>query len=325
MSTNKVLEALTPEMEALIPLVRDEWINRVYTTRDSVDINKAQLTKAITWLYTLGEYAKPKIHIVDSPMAAQKLANTLMRKHDKKHKDTFFSPSWAFGIMNYSWVAFYDFFTRIGIVNNENFNKYMEYSKLNVYDTIQFDTDCIVTKLPTSVKSTIYRTNRVPHCASDPAITFADGFSLYYWNGTIVPEHWIIDKGSITKEEILGIENAETRRCLMEILGAKDYYDKITDGKGLTLLDEDTDLQGNPMRLYQTKSKDTVANEKIQFLEVVDPSTGRVYNIYPPKQNAKNVWDAKAQTFSNKNLYVRQGDVGLVRSDFTGTHPIAES
>jgi hypothetical protein len=129
----------------------------------------------------------------------------------------------------------------------------------------------------------------------------------------------------LTKDDILGTDNAELRRALMEILGAKRYYDIISDGKGLKLIDEDTDHQGFPMRLYETKKKDDISEKKVQFLEVVDPSTGRVYNIYPPKQNAKNVWDAKAQTFSDQKLFVRQGDVGLTRVGFDEEMPVQET
>jgi hypothetical protein len=91
------------------------------------------------------------------------------------------------------------------------------------------------------------------------------------------------------------------------------------------MIDEDIDVQGNPMRLYETKKKDELVGKKVQFLEVVDPSTGRVYNIYPPKQNARNVWDAKAQTFSDEKLFVRHGDVGLVKAGFDEARPVTET
>jgi hypothetical protein len=34
--------------------------------------------------------------------------------------------------------------------------------------------------------------------------------------------------------------------------------------------------------------------EDVQVLECVCPSTERVYNLYPPNQSSRNVWDAKA-------------------------------
>lgn len=321
-----MLEKLTPEMESMIPVIRDEWISRAYNPTNINDIDEGKLQEAINWLYKMGKFRQPKIAIVDSPKAAQELANRLMREENPDHVDTYYHPSWAFGIMNYSWVAFYDYFTKIGVVNNDDFNRYCAYTKeLPVYDTVQFEELCIVSRMPEFIKSTIYRWQRVPHCADGPAIRFKDGYSVYYWNGTIIPDAWIMDKDSITKDEILKQENAEMRRCLMEILGAKRYYDILTDGNGLTLLDEDIDLQGNPMRLYETTAPDAITNNKVQFLEVIDPSTGRVYNIYPPKQDATNVWAAKAQTFSDKNLFVRQGDVGLVRSDYRGSVPVQET
>lgn len=316
-----MLEKLTPEMESKIIPTRDYWINKFYFNPNPLDLDEAKTTEFVNWVYSLAKLEPPKVVIASSPLHAQNIANEL----GGFPKGTYNTPSSAIGISNYGWVAYYDFFTQIEVINHSDFNRYKEYSDLNIYDSIQFEKLCIVTKLPSTVKSTIRNGVRVPHCADGPAIQFEDGFSIYFWNGAIVPEKWIMDQDSLTKQDIVSTENAELRRCLMEILGAKRYYDILTDGNGLELLDEDNDLQGNPMRLYSTKNPDDITGNKIQFLEVVDPSTGRVYNIYPPGQNATNVWDAKAQTFDNKNLFVRQGDVGLVKSGFDGTAPVVES
>lgn len=134
-----------------------------------------------------------------------------------------------------------------------------------------------------------------------------------------------MNSGNITKQEILSETNAEKRRCLREILGAKKYYDIISEGKGLILIDEDTDHQGFPMRLYETSIKDALINKKVQFIEVVCPSTERVYNIYPPSQNCKNVWEAKADTFNKEKLWARHGDVGVVMMGENPNKPVLET
>jgi hypothetical protein len=58
---------------------------------------------------------------------------------------------------------------------------------------------------------------------------------------------------------------------------------------------------------------------------VVDPSTERVYNIYPPNQKCKNVWEAKASTFSNKPIKYRHGDVALLDVNKKFEKPLIES
>jgi hypothetical protein len=313
-----MLTELSPEQQELIPVVRDEWISRVYFNSDPLSLDESEATKFIEWVYSLAKFSAPIVMFADSPLHAQKIVNELYEKEGKTPSSSYHEPSSTVGVINYSWVAFYDYFTRIGVIDNEKFNQYKKWSELNIYDTIMLQDVCVVTRMPKTIKSTIYRDVRVPHSANGAAIEFVDGYSVYFWNGTIVAKHWIDDPSSITKEEILSTENAEERRILMEILGAKTYYDIITDGNGLTLIDEDTDNQGNPMRLYETTQHDSIVQSKVQFLEVTDPSTGRVYNIYPPNQNARNVWDAKAQTFSGEKLYARHGDVGIVREGYDG-------
>ena len=321
-----MLTELTQEQEQLIPVVRDEWIDKFYSNPNPTDLDEVKATEFVNWVYSLSNYKAPKVLFADSPLQAQQIANDLAKEVEgKDYKKRYFEPSSAIGITNFSWVAFYDYFTRIGVINHNEFNKYKEYSNLNIYDSIMLQDVCIVTRLPISIKSTVFRGNRVPHSADSSAIEFKDGFKMYFWNGTIIPEKWVLDPESITKEDIVSESNAEMRRILMEILGAKKYYDALTDGEGLTLIDEDIDVQGNPMRLYETKKKDELVGKKVQFLEVVDPSTGRVYNIYPPKQNARNVWDAKAQTFSDEKLFVRHGDVGLVKAGFDEARPVTET
>jgi hypothetical protein len=172
----------------------------------------------------------------------------------------------------------------------------------------------------------IKRNNRLQlHCSNDSAIHWRDGYELFFWNGVCVPERWIKQSETITKNEILEEVNAEKRRVLREILGAKKYYDIISDGKGLTLIDEDNDNQGYPMKLYETSINDDLINKKVQFLEVTCPSTERVYNIYPPSQNCKNVWEAKADTFSKRKIQVRHGDVGILNINKAFDKPIHES
>jgi hypothetical protein len=321
-----MLTELSKEQEALIPVVRDEWINKFYENPDPTQLDENLATEFVNWVYSLSNYKAPKVIFADSPVHAQQIANDLAKEVEgKEYKKRYFEPSSAIGITNFSWVAFYDYFTRIGVINHDEFNKYKEYSNLNIYDSIMLQDVCIVTRLPISVKSTVFRGNRVPHCEDGSAIEFKDGFKMYFWNGMIVPEKWITAQDKLNKDDIIQEQNAEMRRVLMEILGAKRYYDILTDGNGLTLVDEDTDLQCNMMRLYETTQDDELVGKKVQFLEVVDPSTGRVYNIYPPQQNARNVWDAKAQTFSNEKLFVRHGDVGLTKIGYDEARPVIET
>jgi hypothetical protein len=163
--------------------------------------------------------------------------------------------------------------------------------------------------------------NNKLHCSDGPAIEFR-GEGLYYWKGNKVPMKLITDPGSIS---MIDIEkycvNAETRRAFIDKLGVAEFYKIMSNDGGLDIIDEDIDEQKNPMRLMAFKFE----GETIQVLECICPSTGRVYNIYPPTQKSKNVWDAKADLFNHKNIYIRHGDVGLTKNDFDGDRPVMET
>ncbi|MBB6345663.1 hypothetical protein FHU36_002172 [Nonomuraea muscovyensis] len=56
-----------------------------------------------------------------------------------------------------------------------------------------------------------------PHRADGPAARWADGFRVYFWHGTHVPQAVIDD--TLTADEILREPNAEIRRCAIERRG----------------------------------------------------------------------------------------------------------
>ena len=63
------IEKLTPEQEALIPVVRQEWLDKIFKCDQPLDRGLA--TKQIKWLYKLSKQEEPLIVFVSSPLAAQ--------------------------------------------------------------------------------------------------------------------------------------------------------------------------------------------------------------------------------------------------------------
>jgi hypothetical protein len=139
--------------------------------------------------------------------------------------------------------------------------------------------------------------NNILHCSNGPAIKYP-GYEMYYWKGGRVPKKLIMTPEKINKEDIKKhTENAEQRRAFIEVLGVKRYFDILSNGNGIRNIDNDIDNQGNKMSLIEFNFE----GENIQCLEVRCPSTTRIYNLYPPNQRSKNVWEAKASTF-NKSI-----------------------
>jgi len=60
MSITKI-EKLTPEQEALIPVVRDEWLNPLFGRDGPAPLDKERCREGIEWLYELSDLGKPII------------------------------------------------------------------------------------------------------------------------------------------------------------------------------------------------------------------------------------------------------------------------
>lgn len=299
-----MIEKLTPEQEAKLDVYREEYLAKFYD-KDPNDINEEKIKEWFKWLYNLAGLKEPEVYIVDSPRQALIKANELCGTKKKYYDFCTYGSSWDLG-----WLSFYKFFQEecnIEYEVKDLFNKFHEIVDLGVFDSIQLSEACIVSKL----SSKISKRGDLLHREDGPAIEFNDGYALYFWMGVNVSEKLIMRPDEITQKDILEEDNAEVRRAMRERLGGVRYYELIGGGEALTVIDEDTDDQGYPMTLFETRIKDEVIDKKVQFIQVTCPSTERVYDIYPPNQESKNVWEAKASTFNAEKLKYRHGDVGL--------------
>jgi hypothetical protein len=106
-----------------------------------------------------------------------------------------------------------------------------------------------------------------------------------------IPEHLyhIIDKDFINK-----VDNLESLRSLREKIGL-DKYISLLDAK---VIHASLDNQGRSMKLYKYDEKGT----SVVLLEVICPSTERMYHLYPPNQKSKTCEEAKASTFGEKTF-----------------------
>jgi hypothetical protein len=283
-----LLETLTPEQEAHIEVVKNYWLSKLFTNGVK-EIKKELIEEKISWMYDLCGYQAPKIVYSKSPEDAQRIAR------EATGQEGYHEFSSYGNVSDYGWVSFYDYFTQIGVINDENFNNYRQLIDCNVYDMIQFDEMCIVVPLPDFIS----RDNSLRlHNEDGPAISWGDGTAYYFWKGTAIEKDWIEDPNSISDEMIINTTDVEKRRCIMEIVGADRYYQILG---GVVTIDEDDDAYGKPMRLMRSKKKDKAINDYVYYLSVTDTSTDRIYNIYPNIKEfpdaKKNVWAAKASTF----------------------------
>jgi len=141
---------------------------------------------------------------------------------------------------------------------------------------------CIICERPTFTK---YDKRGRLHNEKDAAVVFKDDTKVYIWNGIPVPEKMVLNPDSYSGEEILGLDNSEIRRTLIEIIGTENFMSKL-ENPGIVHID----VGGV---LYKI---DLPNDEPLVMVYVKDPSTNRYYFIRVPP-NIRTVKEAVAWTF----------------------------
>ena len=161
-----------------------------------------------------------------------------------------------------------------------------------------FENICLVCDRPLHLR---FDSANELHAEGEPAIAFADGYSLYFHHGVKLPEKYGKVHSDLWQAEwLLSEENAELRRVLMETIG----YDRICQELALaeldswqeyTLLsiefDDDFDDEGNAKPIY--------------LLKMTCPSTGFIHalRVPPDVRSALEAirwvnWDIDPEEFS---------------------------
>jgi hypothetical protein len=128
---------------------------------------------------------------------------------------------------------------------------------------------CVVSELPTYLG---LDNQHRPHGVGEPAVKYADGTSLYFYQGVALPEYMAqVHPDDWEAEWILTESNAERRRVLIHGVG----YDKICAQLNATELSrwEDYSL---------LKIQDPVDIEPIHLLKMTCPSTGHIHAVRVP-------------------------------------------
>ncbi len=278
---------LTPEQEKLMEVVSKEWIEKL--TKQTVKFNKEAAIEGINFIYELSGFKKPEIHFVESPMACQKLAQ-------KMNDSTEFYQFSSYGnIGDYGWVAFYDYFDRIGVEVADNYKKFRDLINSGIYDMLQFEHVCIVSTMP--VRVSVNEAGRL-HDTARFAIEFSDGYGQYYINGRNMPERIFT---GFTKLDFIQEENEDIKAGMYEVIESKGEGSMI-DFLGAEVVDEKSFVHANgdieTMQLYKTTeffNEEEDLNGRspapLAWLKMSCPSTNQVYLI-PSDGSFNNCEDA---------------------------------
>lgn len=208
-----MIETLTPEQEALLPVYRDKWL-AIGLCTDPIDqeVSKAAISK----LYTSQGYEAPKEFIFREGL-------------NSVTKEEFPLSALSVGQLYAYRLGFYEFFLdQFGI--GEDIRPLIDVAKAGGFIHLEKDRVIVINRPESIVMS-----EGLLHNENGPSVRFRDGFEVYSWRGTRVPKEYIMEKDKLDPTLALTHENVEMRRVISEIIG----WDRVLELLNPTIIDED--------------------------------------------------------------------------------------
>lgn len=213
-----MIEKLTAEQKKLKNTVKEEWIQAVMSCPE---LNEQKARAWVKYLYCeIAKRPEPRIIIAKDPIDTQRIARKLM------NREKFIPFCWYGNIWDYPWLAYYDFFRRIGVGKEKKLkiDQYMQLRETGIFTTIQLSDTVIICPPPIFINKD---ERKRLHCTTGPAIVWKDGWGLYRVHKVKFTKEEF-DRLFLTKpspEEILSVQNSEQKAVLIDHYG----YDYITD------------------------------------------------------------------------------------------------
>ena len=264
------IEELTDAQVHLMAQVAAEYEDRALSGDDSY--NPRLIQQGIDFIYTLADLKAPEIAICSSPMD--------MKEQAKLEKGDTFDPLGCG--YDSGWTAFYDFFDRIGISFDKdwNFNVWKDFVlNSGVFASLLFENVAFVCVRPCLVKR---NASGDLHCQDGPAIAWPDGYSEFALNGVWMEEKLVMTPAEkIDAKIILKETNAEVRREIVRKVGAEKICEKL----GAKCLDRMGDYELLMLELGDGRSR--------PYLKMLNPSIG-TYHIEGVHPNIRTCAQALA-------------------------------
>ncbi len=186
--------------------------------------------------------------------------------------------TWWWGQMDSYWLAYYRFGTDLGVKQKPDLLRRLDIME-RIAGSCGFwyprDGICIVSDRFAAThwdeaRNAVGMPTRL-HCEDKPAISFRDGWGVYYWHGYRIPvsHEWIItEKSRLTPDTIDAEPNAELRRIMLEIeVDGKTGFERYIEARGAKVISEDVS-HGRPRRLLEVNIK----GDRRRVLDVLNGS-----------------------------------------------------
>lgn len=248
---------VTPEELLLMEKHRDLWISRSLRT-DPIEPEK--IIPAIEGIYAAAGLKKPTVVIVPSPLvmafsygaavailagakkplvksrpkekslenAAARACYELAGKKGIEHAAKWNS-SYQGGNMwaaNESYLTAFRDIIGIKIPQHEKYH-YWEQAAIHGGFRVMHEKFCMVSDFPVLIKTD---NENLPHCEDGPTHKWRDGWSLYHWHGTVVPEEWVINRESLTLKVAFSQEDIGKKNAAFQMIGYANILAQLNDG-----------------------------------------------------------------------------------------------
>ena len=245
---------LTPEQEAMIPVIRDEWLAKGLSTEPA---NRKDAEKGVRMAYQSAGLTPPGVIIwlrspIEGAMGTVLVPQFLNALREGLKTRQVGGQVWAqvgdqvgqslWGQHDAGWLSYLDFFQNVVPISDKAEGLQKVGACSGWWWT--FQNVVILTERPNVLKRD--ERGRL-HSADGPAIAYPDGWGVYAWHGVRVPKEVIENPETLTAAGILKVDNAEIRRVMIERMG----QDRFLLDANPTVLNADKDQFGRERQLYR--------------------------------------------------------------------------
>jgi hypothetical protein len=244
---------LTPEQEAELPRFRQRYLDLAC---NGGRIDRETLQTALNDAYAVIGKPSPKLFIFDSPASCMMALKIFKMPEDAVLRDQLrgqlggqlrdqlggqlggqlrghlwdqqiYDPHYLWGSQDLYWIAWARFAQHIGVKLEPETDH-----RIDIMERIATQCDwwwpyegiVVASARPLYVR---WDDQRRLHCEDGAAIAYADGYSLFAWHGTRLPERWVLERTTIDPSEILKEQNVEMRAAGLQCIGMKRVKDKL--------------------------------------------------------------------------------------------------
>ena len=203
-------------------------------------------------------------------------------------------------IGDFGWVAYYEYFTQIGVLNNKKFNQFQSLIESGVYDMLQYENLCIVCPLPVYISR---NSEGRLHSLDNSAIRWKDDYEQHYIQGVFITPILFdkLSKEQYSFNDFIKEENEEIKAACMffirEKFGESALYrffeQNLKEENTYTHKKDESLLIGTTgsMKIgVYTLFKGKFGEIEIAYVRCYCPSTDRMFylGVEPTFTNAKD-------------------------------------